>query len=92
MDGFGSSGTGSIVLAGIGPSQSLEKGRNAAERSLKRGRVSSSLRRSQQHGLGAPHAHQTLWFLNTNQEGQNLFYSVKEPHLSSIMAYIQSRI
>ena len=30
-------------------------------------------------------------FLNANREGRNVFYSVKEPHLSSIMACIQSR-
>ena len=30
-------------------------------------------------------------FLKASREGRNVFYSVKEPHLSSIMACIQSR-
>jgi len=69
MDGLGSSGTGGRVLAGIGPSPSPENGRDAAARSLQRGRISASLRYSQPHGLRTPYAHETLWFFKGQPRG-----------------------
>ena len=91
MDGLGSSGTGGRVLASIGPSPSPKNGRDAAERSLQRGELAQACDIPSHMASEPLMLMKRCGFLNASREGRNVFYSVKEPHLSSIMACIQSR-